>query len=605
MKKTMKNIIGYNLKTLLGFEAIYKLASTIIFVPLFLSLFRFLTQLTGYSYLTFENIGSFLFNPITIFFLILLLFLMTFYTLLDISAVLIILDSSYQKRKISIKESFFLAWKKSILVFDRKNFLFPFLVLFLIPFLNLGISSGFISTLSVPEFIMDYIRNNTFLSILYLCFFLALSMLLFRWLYAIHYFVLENCNLKEAREKSIQLNKKRKIKDFLTILLVQVFLAIFYLLFIGIGIFLILFLYKIFGKENLFGTLSITMIWLLIAISFIIITLLSMPIGYACISILYYHHKEEKQEKIIHIKVSEKEKQEIPKKVKQFKYLFYFLIFLSASLFTYSILNGKYDFQIEHIRTMEVTAHRGASALYPENTMAAFVGAKRLGADWIELDVQQTKDKKLIVLHDTNLKRTTGVSKNTWELTYQEIEKLDAGSFFQEKFKGEKIPLLKDVLSFAKENHIQLNIELKPTGKEKDFEKSVVELLQKYNFKKNCVITSQVYQVLEKVKKIDPSIKTVYVMSLAYGNITELKAADHFSIEESSVVEGLVQRIHQEGKQLFVWTVNTKKNIQKMIDLNVDNIITDRISLAKDTIYSSKTSNLVQEYRKAVNRILK
>ena len=82
MKKTIKNILGYNFKTLIKFEMLYKILTTIIFVPLFLSLFHLITKVTGYSYLTLENIVHFLLNPLTLFFLLLLLVFITFYTII-------------------------------------------------------------------------------------------------------------------------------------------------------------------------------------------------------------------------------------------------------------------------------------------------------------------------------------------------------------------------------------------------------------------------------------------------------------------------------------------------------------------------------------------
>ena len=219
------------------------------------------------------------------------------------------------------------------------------------------------------------------------------------------------------------------------------------------------------------------------------------------------------------------------------------------------------------------------------------------------MDVQQTLDQQLVVLHDTNLKRTTGVNKNTWEATYDEIKDLDAGSFFDKSFSDERIPLLKEVIEFAKKNNLKLNIELKPTGHEIDFEKGVIDLINEYNFKNNCVVTSQVYEVLENVKKYDDSIKTVYVMSLAYGNIIDLEYADSFSIEVSSINKTLVNQIHGAGKEIYAWTVNTSENINKMININVDNIITDNITLAKNEIFTSKTSNVINEYVKLVQSI--
>lgn len=607
MKKIskVKNILKFNLKPLIGFEIIYKLSTSIIFIPLFLSIFKLITKVSGYTYLTFENIFNFLLNPLTLIFLLFLILIMTFYTIIDISTIIIILDSSYAQKKITIKEAFILSLKKSIQVFKPQNILLSFLIIFLIPFLHLGISSSFISTISIPEFILDFIMNNNFLLAIYIILVILLCYLLFKWLYAIHYYVLEDCDFKEARKKSTNLSKKNKFKDFLSIVITELIISAIYFLFIFLGIVLILILTKVFSKTNLFSNLSITIIWLLIALSFVVLTLLTTPICYAIISVLYYQHKQKNNEEIKHLKINAKEIKQATKKFNILKYSVCFLILVSSLLFTYSLLNGKYNFNIEYLRTMEVTAHRGASKLYPENTMAAFVGAKQLNADWIELDVQQTKDEKLIVLHDTNFKRTTGVNKNSWQTTYEEVEKLDAGSFFSSEFKGEKIPLLEEVLDFAKKNNIKLNIELKPTGHEKNFEASVGELINKYDFASNCVITSQVYEVLENVKAYDPNLKTVYVMSLAYGDITSLKAADNFSIEASSVTKTLVNKVHNAGKELYAWTVNTESSINDMIELNVDNIITDNISLAKDTIYSSKTSNIIQEYVKFINNLLK
>ena len=275
------------------------------------------------------------------------------------------------------------------------------------------------------------------------------------------------------------------------------------------------------------------------------------------------------------------------------------LVVSLGSIFTYNVITGNVTLNLGYTKNMEITAHRGASVKYPENTMSAFIGAESLGADWIELDVQQTKDKEIVVSHDTNLKRVTGVDKDIIDLTYAEIEKLDAGSFFDEKFKGEKMPLLKEVLEFANEKNIRLNIELKPTGKEIDFEKEVIDLIKEYHFEKKCVVTSQVYEVLENIKNIDKDIKTVYVMSVAIGNITDAKYADAFSVEASNVNAELVNLVHSEGKEIYAWTVNTEESILEMIDMNVDNIITDNIELGKELV-KTNSNDYVNEYIKNI-----
>ncbi len=597
--KTIRKLIACNWKPLVGFQLIYKTASTLVFVPIIWGLFDVVMNISGYSYLTVENIGSFLTNPFTIGALVLLLFLATFYAMIDISAVVFTLDQSFQNEKVHLWQIIKFSTKNACHVWNPKNILLIVVVLLLMPFLNMGMASGFIATISVPEFIMDYINNSPVLSLLFAIAVVVLSVLMLRWMYAFHYFTLEDCTFKEARKRSSKLSRKKRMRDFLFMLLMQTVIAFLNIAFILLLVALAGGVSKIFSGVFVIRWVASTAIWLTLLLSLAVIVALSMPISYSCVSVLYYVRKEAAGEKTIHAKPPEyiRDEKKI-RRIHRFNIVFGCLIVAGSLVVGYFLSSGKAKPQIEYVRTMEVTAHRGASAFYPENTMAAFEGAKELGADWIELDVQQTKDGEIIVLHDTNLKRTTGVDANTWEMTYEEIAKLDAGSFFSADYAGEKIPLLSEVAVFAKKNGIKLNIELKPTGYETDFEKNVVDIIKQYEIEDKCVITSQVYDVLEHVKAYDETVTTVYVMSIAYGDINQLTAADNFSVEATNATISLVSRVHNEGKELYVWTVNTKEGIMKMVELNVDNIITDDVELAQQCIYESKYSDLLTEYLK-------
>ena len=602
--KNISNMIKFNLGTLIKFEVLFKAILGIILMPFAILGFSLSMKLTGYTYLTIENIFNFLLNPITLIMLVLLIIYLTIVTIFDISSLIILYDISYKKEKISTTDLIRLSLSKCKRILNIKNISVSFLVLFLMPFLSIGVSTNVITSIKIPEFIMDFINSNSTLSIMYFIVYLLLLSLMLKWLYSLHYMVLENKSFKEARKNSKQLIKGNKIVDILKIFLVQIIASIIYILFILLGVFIIIFFSKIFSSTNIIESISITIVWLFIVLVLILFSFISNAISYATISALFYKHKTDKNEKINHINYKQIIKEK--KQSKVFKYIFVIIIFLAligGSLFTYQVITGKTNLNIEYVRKMEITAHRGASVKYPENTMSAFRGAKELGADWIELDVQQTKDKQIVVSHDTNLLRVTGVNKDIIDMNYSEIEKLDAGSFFNKKFKDEKIPLLSEVLEYAKNNNIRLNIELKPTGKETDFEKQVVDLIKKYDFENRCVITSQMYDVLKNVKKVNKDIKTVYVMSIAIGNITDAKSADAFSVEASNVNTYLVSKVHNEGKELYAWTVNTEESISKMIDMNVDNIITDNIELGKELVEKSKNSNLINEFIKNISNI--
>lgn len=599
-----RKLILFNLRALVGFEVLFKLITLLIATPLFLSAFDLIMKITGYSYLTLENAFSFLFQPLSIFALLILLVLMTAYTMFDLTTVIIILDQSRQEHRVRILDALLLSLRRCGRILRFCSLPLAFLTLFLLPVLNLGMASSFISTIQIPEFIMEFIQQNRIVLAVFILCILVLTVILLRWLYSLHYLVLEDVSFSEARRRSRQLGKKNHGKDFLMLAAVQLAITVFYSLFLALGIGIIVATDSWLRTITLLNSLAATVIWLFLLLSLSVFLSLSTPVSYACISVLFYAHKQEEGEDIHPLYL--KQNKQAPRERHQLRRLIVFVgavSILTGTIFIYGVQMGYYNLNIEYTRMTEVTAHRGDSAGCPENTMAAFVSACEQGADWIELDVQQTSDGEIIVIHDTNLKRTTGLNKNTWELTVEEVRQLDAGSFFSKDFQGERIPLLTEVIEFAKDHHIRLNIELKPTGHETDFEKTVVGLIEAYDFVNQCVVTSQVYQVLENVKACNPDIQTVYVMSFAYGNIMSLSAADHFSIEASSISSFLVSRVHQAGKQLYAWTLNSEDNISKMVELNVDNIITDHVALAKNVIYKEKTTDLVTEYVKLIKRI--
>ena len=598
--KNTFNIIKYNFKTLIYFELLYKIVLALVLIPVAVWSFNLTMQITGFSYLTLENVRYFLLNPITIIYLILIMIFFTMITMFDIATLIIIFDLSYHKKKIGLKDVVKISLSKCIKLFRIENIFVSFLVLFLIPFLNIGVSSNVISSIKLPEFIMDYIDSNMKFLSLYTFVYIILLFIFFRWFYALHYMVIEDKNFKQARIASKNMIENSVVKDQLKIFICELLMSIMYFVFLVIGIVVIVFFNKVLSNHEIIESLLITIIWLAILLSLLVLSIIGNSINYAVISSLFYKHKLEKKEKVTEIKYKEIVKKHTKNKfIKYALALFFLIVIATGTLITYQVINGEIDLKIENTRKMEITAHRGASVKYPENTMAAFKGAKKLGADWIELDVQQTKDGCIVVSHDTNLSRITGKNIDIINATYDEIKDLDMGSFFSEKYKNERIPLLSQVLKYAKKNNIRLNIELKPVGKEVDFEKSVVDLINKYDFKDKCVVTSQVYQVLENVKKYDKNIKTVYVMSIAIGDITKLKYADAFSVEATNVNEKLVNKVHGAGKELYAWTVNKEESINKMIDMDVDNIITDNIELGKELVEKSRNTDLVNEIVKA------
>jgi glycerophosphoryl diester phosphodiesterase len=589
--KELFAILSKNWFAITIFELLFKLISFTIFVPMLHGLLVGIMNLTGYPYLTRENVLHFLTNLITLVSIVILLLFLTFYSMIDISAVILLQEQSYRGQKADLIATLVLSVKNAAKLLRRKNFRAALLLLFQLPFLDMGIAIGYLHTAAIPDSIQEYLRSYWYLIVLLLLVYFALELWMLRWLYAFHYFTLDGCTFDEARERSASLSRRNRKKDLLVLIGIQVFCYLLCRLFLLFGVSVFAVISQICEWLELAHIVSVSIIWMVVLTVLAIAFAFGTPISYIGISVMFYSRKKQEDAS------PDLAKPKLYQPSALTRHLFFCgkILLIAASLlcgglYAYGLSSGRIKLQVESLKIMEVTAHRGASMQYPENTMAAFEGAVELGADWIELDVQQSKDGQLFVMHDWSFKRTTGVDRYSWEMTWDEIKELDAGSFFDESFAGEPIPLLSEVIEFARENDIRLNIELKPSSHDVDLEAHLVELLRQMEFEERCVVTSQQYDVLEEIKEIDPEISTVYVMSIAYGNLSRLTAADSFSVEYSNVSKRMVSRVHNAGKELFVWTVNSRSHIRRLMKLNVDNVITDDVSLARECVFGDNPS---------------
>ncbi len=233
---------------------------------------------------------------------------------------------------------------------------------------------------------------------------------------------------------------------------------------------------------------------------------------------------------------------------------------------------------------VEIVAHRGDSFRFPENTMAAFRGAADAGADYAELDVRQTSDGVLVVMHDSNLLRTVGVDREICDVTYNELRSLKvkkAGGLWSIQ---ETIPTLQEVLQFLKGNSLMLKIELKPC-REDGYEREVVNLILEANMQTRCLIASSDCGILQRVKSYAPEIRTAYVGCDFKSSILRLQSADVISLNANCVDANVVQLSHSAGKPIYVWTINTKQMLDKVIALGVDGVITNNPALAIQRTY--------------------
>lgn len=415
--------------------------------------------------------------------------------------------------------------KKSIRQHNRSLFLFS---LFLIPLTNITILSGYFTSVTIPDFILYYIRSNqpvfhVLCVILVICLLLAI-----RYCLSLHCYCLEPGSFKEARAHCKKLTKRHYFHTALQLLawniLILAVLAVILLLCFVLSLFFVRFV-----LADHFNSSTVYMIFSsILSFLFELYILFSVPLTFSYLSALYYRQLL-------------KQKEEVPAPVPESrsvlvrisKRLLLLLVILAACFNFYylDLLKDTNIFRSQNIllSTPVITAHRGDSHNAPENTIAAFQSAIDNQADCIELDVQQTKDHVIVVVHDTNLKRLTGIDKNVSDLTYEELLSLDFGSHFSPAYKGEKICTLDEVLTLCKDR-IDLNIELKTNISDTGLEAGVVALIESHDYAEHCVVVAKKLDSLKKNKNrwMIPSRRSICYLLLT--EITRTSAISMVSV---------------------------------------------------------------------------
>lgn len=232
---------------------------------------------------------------------------------------------------------------------------------------------------------------------------------------------------------------------------------------------------------------------------------------------------------------------------------------------------------------IETVAHRGAAGYTPENTMAAFDKAVEMDSDYIELDVQMSKDGELVVIHDITVDRTTDGSGRVGDLTYEELRKLDAGSWYGEEFKGEHLPTLDEVLD-AYEDETKFLIELKSPSLYPGIEEKVNDALEKRDLDKpeddSVIVQSFDFHSMQKFHEINGEVPIGVLTSnpkdLTAKSLEIFKEyADYVNPSKDEVDRDLVDQIHELDMGIMPWTVRAKEDVQPLLDAGVDGIITD------------------------------
>ncbi|MBN3034757.1 MAG: glycerophosphodiester phosphodiesterase family protein [Bacteroidales bacterium] len=243
-------------------------------------------------------------------------------------------------------------------------------------------------------------------------------------------------------------------------------------------------------------------------------------------------------------------------------------------VFLPGLLMGMLVMYTVSLQAEKVIAHRGASAEAPENTLASFNRAMGYGADWIELDLRQSKDDSLMVIHDETINRTTNGEGRVSDLTWAELQQFSAGypDRFGNKFGNEHIPVLLQVLMLARGN-CQVCIDLKNAG-----ERLVIDLVRNAGMIGEVALLSYNPEKIARIRQMDPGVRLI----LATNNLTEAdliiaQKYGCFAIATSSLLNPLlVERLKSLGMGCWAGIVNDPVKGEQLYRMGVTGIMTDR-----------------------------
>ncbi|AWR96125.1 glycerophosphodiester phosphodiesterase [Acidianus sulfidivorans JP7] len=222
--------------------------------------------------------------------------------------------------------------------------------------------------------------------------------------------------------------------------------------------------------------------------------------------------------------------------------------------------------------------HRGSRGLSPENTIPSFKIAKCFGVDGVELDVHLSKDRKLVVIHDETVDRTTNGKGKVSELTYDEISRLDAGIKLGQQWKGTNVPLLRDVLETFGDS-LLYKIEIKHSSKVyPDIERLLLEEIERFSLRNKVQIISFDFDALEKVRELDKNVEIgLIIVGKPRWFIDTAKKLNAKWIHASSwlITSEDVKIVHDSDLKIGVWTVNDEEEMKTYCEMGVDDVTSD------------------------------
>ncbi|MGG1639146.1 glycerophosphoryl diester phosphodiesterase membrane domain-containing protein [Paenibacillus sp. NRS-1760] len=462
-----------------------------------------------------------------------------------------------------------------------------FFLLFLVPFIESPLSTSLFAQFNVPIFFNSRVLSSSMMMLsLYGLLLLAGVYTILRWIFVLHFIMIEDKSIRVAIRSSLLLTKGKRLTIFVNLFLLNVF--VFALGFVVISSVAYL---PAWLDINVLKVVSNHYSLTLTTVLTYMFTLLLVPINIIFLTRLFYHFKRTRgvmprdQLRLFRNSWVGPLEQRLMtflkgRTRKRVLYSSILAAYLALALFVSYAAND----QLVYVKwSVLLSAHRGDTLVAPENSLEAIRSSVAQSIDAVEIDVQMTKDGVVVLNHDYNLQRMAGVPKRVSELDYEEIARLNIAKAGGEPDEIVRIPMLSEVLGEVL-GKSKLIIDLKPYGSGEQLAEHVVALIEQFDMVQDCYIQSFDRSTLQHIRSLNPEIKIGQILYFALGDLSLLDV-DFYTIEQIMLTEQLVERAHKKGREVWVWTVNSERNLKEVLKFEIDGIITD---------YPARAHNMVE-----------
>ena len=439
----------------------------------------------------------------------------------------------------------------------------------IVPVIDIIYRTPLLAEMHLPQFIADYLTRSSLLVGILIIGYLLILYLGWRSIFVLPLIIIQQYSIKKARKKSWRLTSRKAYLGiggqlFLIIVFSTTITFLIYGIILGLQL-----LEDLLLKKLAFGFVQVN----LLLIQMVAFVMLSYTVELCIVKLLNILDNKQKFHKV-------------SDSCHKVNFLFRLSVLIELGL---AFFNNSFYLQNLEAKRPKIISHRGVSEKNGvQNTLAALKKTVRLKPDYVEIDLHETADKKLIVMHDENLKKLANRNLRPHDLKLKQLQKITVA----ENSYREKIVSFDEYLKEAQRFHQKLLIEIKTTPK--DSPKLLKRFNKKYGkiiLKRNYQVQSLDYHVIEELHRLNPKLFLIYLQSynLAYPS----SVANGYAMEYSTLNNSFIWQAHLQKKIVYAWTVNKSNIIKKMMFLHVNGIITDDV---QETKYFLKVFNQENTY---------